>query len=421
MHFMMAIQISEDETVAIGFSKTMQNLLCDLVLWGIIVIVNTEVGKIFGQREQLELAPKILYYCIIICLIYNFFGYLPLILFTKSLLRATTNLNPNVVDLVETLNLQTFIPAAVCNTNLAFAAYFQSLGYANEISKWNAFTTIFSTAFFLSTFYYFNWGLYSYIWSTWLVGVFQIMVTLGFYFIKISKHLRIPNFKISLPHMKYLVTETIKNGFIEYLDYFDTQILMFLSADILGRAENAAITYGISLVSTITMTCYPGIRLPYVSLTEIMSKKQVEHFKSIFWNCIMAVFVYTSIFGIPFVIFREPISNKSFKSDPDASEYLKHQMVLTIIPAVFKICIFFLLDMLKGIKRRNFAILVIVIKTAAFFGLGYFFRYLNIFNEQGMDLLFSLTFCIFIQFVVFEIYFMHVDWKKISEAVEILQ
>ena len=419
MYFVMALTLSEDETLSIGFSKTMQNLLCDQILWAVIVIVNTEVGKILGSGERLDLAPKILYYSIIICLAYNFFIFLPLVLYTQNILRVTTKLEPSVVEMIYNMNLATYVPALICNTNLGAASYFQSLGYGKEIFRWNSISMIFTAAFFLAT-YYLGWGIASYISTCWVIAISQIIVSFGFYFFKIEPEFRITDFSICFKHLGYLIIETFKNGFIEYLDYFDTQVLIVLSSILLGPEENAAITFGLTLLSTITMGCYPAIRLPYVSLTEIITEKHHQNFRSMFWNCNIAVLIYTSMCGLPYIIFKDGMAENSFNGDAIATQYLKDEMFLTVSAGVLKNSIFFYLDIMKGIKHRGFAILSSAVKTAAFFGLSYLLIELKIVEEGGIGLLLSLNLSMIAQFIVYQIYFTFLDWKKISESVEIL-
>ena len=420
MFFLMAVSVREEVTVSVAFSKTMQNLLCDMVLWAIIVIVNTEVGKILGSGLKLELAPKILYYCMLICLCYSLFFYLPLCLYTKNILRATTNLDPEVINLVQDINVQTYIPSLISNVNLAVASYFQSLGYGKEVARWNVISAICCVGFFITTFYYFNWGLASYIWTISLIGFFQVVISVFFYFFQIESHFRIKDLTICVKHLFYVFMETVKNGTLEYLDFFDTQALVMLSAMFLGDQENAAITFSLSILSTITMACYPGIRLPYVVLTELITERHTEWFKSIFWNCTLGVLLYTTICSLPFIIFKDFLAEKSFNGNLDATEFLKHQVFLTVIAGILKNSIFFYLDVLKGIKHRGFGISIIVIKTIAFFGLGYLFVYLKVVEEGGIALLLSLSLTIAVQFVVVQVYFMFMDWKHIAESVKIL-
>lgn len=420
MFFLMAVSLREVETVSVAFSKTMQNLLCDMVLWALIVIVNAEVGKILGSGTKLELAPKILYYCMLIALGYSLFVYLPLVLYTKNILRVSTNLDPEVINLVQDINMQTFIPTMISNVNLAVAAYFQSMGYGKDIARWNIITTLFNTGFFVWTFYFLNWGLSAYIWTSLLVGFFQVVVSLGFYFHKIEPEFKIKTLRICPKHIGYLFVETVKNGTLEYLDFVDTQGLVMLSAIYLGPEENASITFALSILSSITLSTYPAIRLPFVVLTELLSEKHVDCFKSILWNCIIGVLIYTSLMASPFVIFTNFLAEKSFGGDLKATEFLKHQVFLTVVAGVLKNCIFFYLDILKCIKHRVFAISITILKTIAFVILGYLFMDLGIVNEGGIALLLSLSLTIGAQFVIFQIYFMFLNWKRIAESVEIL-
>lgn len=401
--------------LGVGYSKTIQNIFGDFVLFSAVLVVNTEVGKLLGSGNYSKLS-KVLYYSLFFTFFYSVLVSTPAMFTAGIFLPKITNLSKKVGRTTNRINIVCIIPILLQNLNYSLTAYLQSLGLGRNMGTINIMVAILgivlSTACFLIT----NSGLKAYYLMIWCSGAGRFFVSLYFYINALTPITKINDFEIVWKDFRFVAKKMISNAIVDVFQFCNVEIVYICASIKLNVSENSAAVFVLSLYLMFNCLLVSIKRLPYMAFSEFLglSKPHLARFCYLFsfWTLVSI----NLIAMIPFSLISYFVCMNSFTDDKDARKYALGTIFMTM-PLSLSFCTNnYNMDMLCGLDMRVWA---------SFWSI--FVNFLSLFIVLGLDflfrdkvLLFLLGYCapMVLATVFSYIQIWKLDWIRQLEKIE---
>lgn len=399
------------------YSQTFQNLFCGFIMYGTVNVISTEVSKCIGSGSTTKV-PKILLYNFIFGIFYILLVFLPATLFCDQFLKLTTNLSPEVLEITRRTNFLTFFPMVLSCTYLGVSTYFQTLGLSSLLGKYNMFFALSAIGAVLiyiritSNFYQ------GYLLITWLLPLLQIACSVFLYFVALLPSARISNLKIDLKDFGYVMSRILGNVLVEFIEGFDSELLVIMSSLWLSKAENKAFNFSFQIFFMAWMGAIPFLRLIYCAFSEFLGESRPRIAK-IAYLLTSVIYLGTNLMiCLPFLAGYPLACKYALQENEEARKLLPVLLLSCIFGQFARTHLSYTFEIMKGLDLRTTSLAVLMVKNVAFVGLCYLLT--NVVHWRGVGLYIGFFGSNFAMDLGYNIILVFINWKKRLDKLRML-
>lgn len=415
--FFIAFVDSEENVIAVGYSKTIQNMIADFVLFSAAITISIEVGKCMGSH-QLKKANKILYYSLLFNFGYTMLVYLPSIWFSPLFFLKYTKLNSDVAYLIRTVNIVCFIPALMANLNLCVSAYLQTLGLGNILGRCNFVGAILSFLAGMITFKLTKSGLYLFYAISWVITLAQFLASLSLYLLALKPEGKIKDIKINLKDWIFVTKSFLKNSIIGMSNSVDCELIMLFASIFLSYEANSAFIFCLSVSFMHLNVVLNHYKSTYAIFSNYLGMADVKMARFIFFLGSLLFLGSAVIYSLIFALGYKFMINNALKDSPKSQELLPTMLIITLIGQIARVHVCYPVDYGNGLEKRKLTFGLGWLKNFFLAGLCYYF--VEILGIKGDGVTFAFYFPNFLMDLILHIIFYFTNWKRAIKRLKVL-